>query len=62
MDWSRKKIQRAKSVIQAHWSFLFWAPRFLAKRKSIKKSKILYNKMIMIEYYIKQRKKFSELK
>jgi GT2 family glycosyltransferase len=62
MDWSRKKIKRAKAVIQAHWSFLFWTPRFIAKRKPIHKSKILYNKVIMIEYYLKQRRKFSELK
>ena len=62
LDWSKKKLQRAKCIIQAHWSFLFWTPKFLFKRKAIKKEKILHKKMIMIEYYIKKRRKFYELK
>jgi len=61
IDWNRTKIKNAKSIIQAHISFFKLMPKFILKRKAIKKN-ILTNKFILIECYLKGHKKFTELK
>ena len=61
LDWNRTKINSAKSIIQAHIALIKLVPKFILKRKAIKKN-ILSNKFLLIEYYLKRNKTFKELK
>ncbi|MAQ69539.1 MAG: dTDP-Rha--alpha-D-GlcNAc-pyrophosphate polyprenol alpha-3-L-rhamnosyltransferase [Flavobacteriales bacterium] len=48
-------------ILKAHGSLLLLLPKFLKSRKP-NKSNLIYNGSIIFDYYIKGRKKFSQLK
>ncbi|MAQ47802.1 MAG: dTDP-Rha--alpha-D-GlcNAc-pyrophosphate polyprenol alpha-3-L-rhamnosyltransferase [Flavobacteriales bacterium] len=56
-----KLLQAPLFIFMAHMSFLLLLPKFLYKRKPIKMT-FLYPKSILIEYFFRNKKKFSDLK
>ena len=55
------KIKISCFILIAHISFFFLLPKFLKKRSPIN-AKHIYPRSIIFEYYIRGKKKFSELK
>jgi len=49
-------------IIKAHISYFILLPKFIIKRKVIKKTKHIYKGSIMVDYIFKQKNTFSKLK
>ena len=70
MDWvaalkflAEKKPKEFTAVMKAHWNFYRQIPSLKRKRKNIKQIKVsnIYNGNVVLEYYLKGKRTFSQL-
>lgn len=70
MDWvaackflAEKKPKEFSAVIKAHWHFYKQIPSLKRKRRNIHQQKVscIYNRNIVFDYYLKNKKTFSQL-
>ena len=70
MDWvaalkflAEKKPKEFTAVMKAHWNFYRQIPSLKRKRKNIKQLKVsnIYNGNVVLEYYLKGKRTFSQL-